>query len=112
MKKLIVLLVLALLSIQPKAKAEELTAESAGVKNMWQRIQQELRIPPSIVKWHEGEEAEVHFTLDSAGKIKVVAIENASSFLKKQLRISFEEIQLPGNPLLEGQRFSLKIKLQ
>lgn len=112
MKKLLVLLVLAVLALQPQAKAEELTAENAGVKKMWQRIQQELRIPPSIVKWHEGEEVEVHFTLDSAGKLQVVAVENANSFLEKQMRLSFEEIKIQANPLLEGQRFSLKIKLQ
>ncbi len=112
MKKLFALLLLSALGFQTAIAGGTLHAEDVSVKKMWSKIEKDLRIPAKVITLHEGETPEVHFTLDSTGNIQVLEIENATPFLEKQLRRSFEDIRAAGNPLMSGQRFSIQLKLQ
>jgi len=112
MKKLFALLLVTNCFFQTAIAGGTLSAEDVSVKKMWTKIQKELRIPAKVITLHEGEKPEVHFTIDSLGNIQVLEIENATPFLEKQLRNSFEDIRNAGTPLMSGQRFSIQLKLQ
>lgn len=91
--------------------AEEKNSSKQTVKQMWDKINRDLRIPSRIVSLFSDEKPVVHFTVDSLGKIKVLEIESASPLLERQLRRSFEDIQKAGDPVLSGQRYSIELKL-
>jgi hypothetical protein len=112
MKKLFALLLLCSLSFTNSFAGGTLNAEDISVRKMWNKIQHELRIPARVITLHEGEKPEVHFTFDAIGNLQVLEIENATPFLEKQLRNSFENIKNAGTPLMSGQRFSIQLKLQ
>lgn len=112
MKKFFALLLLLTVSFQSSFAGGTLNAEDVSVKKMWTKIQKELRIPAKVITLHEGEKPEVHFTFDALGNLQVLEVENATPFLEKQLRTSFEDIKNAGTPLMSGQRFSIQLKLQ
>jgi len=112
MKKLIALLLVTSFCFHTAFAGGTLNAEDVSVKKMWTKIQKELRIPAKVITLHEGEKPEVHFTIDSLGNIQVLEVENATPFLERHIRASFEDIKNAGTPLMSGQRFSIQIKLQ
>lgn len=112
MRKLFAVLIVTSCFFQSAFAGGTLNAEDVSVKKMWTKIQKELRIPAKVITLHEGEKPEVHFTIDSVGNIQVLDVENATPFLEKQLRNSFEAIRNAGTPFLSGQRFSIQLKLQ
>lgn len=112
MKKLFALLLLYSLCFHTAFAGGTLHAEDVRVQKMWAKIQKELRISAKVVTLYEGEKPEVHFTFDSIGNLQVLEVENATPFLEKQLRLSFEDIKNAGTPLMNGQRFSIQLKLQ
>jgi hypothetical protein len=113
MKKQSIFTLLFSLLLSSAALADgKLNAESASVKNMYNDLRNELRIPAKVFDFCEGSTPTVHFTVGANGYLQVLEVATDSPFLEKQLRRSFEQMKITADKeILAGQRFSITLHL-